>query len=95
MVSFLSMPDDVIKLVGKRIIGSRHAGLREWCRVTSTCKRLWTMQLPDAAFAWSVESKTGMIGKSKMTFCSHTHHLVGKVLGRAPLQMCTVAVFLP
>ena len=49
MEGLLSLPNDVIELVGEHVIGTNRAGLREWCRVTSTCKRLWHMQLPESA----------------------------------------------
>ena len=49
MVDFLSLRDEVIELVGNEVMSGREAGLRMWCRATSTCKRLWDMQLPSSA----------------------------------------------
>lgn len=39
MASFLSLPDELIELVG--IAAEEHAGIKAWCRLTSTCRRLW------------------------------------------------------
>ena len=48
MESLLSLPDPLIELVAEHVIGIARSGLREWCRVTSLCKRLWHMQLPES-----------------------------------------------
>ncbi|CAL5225585.1 g8431 [Coccomyxa viridis] len=49
MGDLLSLPDELIEIVGKHAIGTDQAGLREWCRATSTCTRLWKMDLPGSA----------------------------------------------
>ena len=66
MIGLLSLPDELIELVGKAVIDSRQAGLREWCRVTSTCKRLWAMQLPESISEWSLDLDDELGGESKM-----------------------------
>ena len=57
MEGFLSLPNEVIELIGKQVIGSPQlgAGLQAWCHLTTTCKRLYAMQLPGSAFEWSIE----------------------------------------
>ena len=72
MMGFLSLPDEIFELVGKRVIGSTKAGLRDWCRVTSTCKRLWGMKLPESHLSWSVDLDDDIEGQSKATFHCHT-----------------------
>ena len=72
MVGFLSLPDEVIELVGEQVTGSQKEGLRDWCRVTSTCTRLWAMQLPGSASVWSVRLCSDNEGKFKVTFRSRT-----------------------
>ncbi len=46
MASILSLPDELIELLG--IATERHAGIKAWCGLTSTCRRLWRLQLPDS-----------------------------------------------
>ena len=64
MVGLLSLPDDVIELVGKQVIYRQ--GLRAWCQLTSTCKCLWGMQLPRSAQSWSVSPDVDIKGESKV-----------------------------
>ena len=52
MTGFLSLPDEVVELIGKRVVD--RYDLSAWCRVTSTCKRLWGMQLPGSASSWTL-----------------------------------------
>ena len=66
MVGLLSLPDELVEHVGKAIIDSRQDGLREWCRVTSTCKRLWDMQLPESTIEWSLDLDDDFVGESKI-----------------------------
>ena len=68
MVGLLSLPDEVIELVGKQVIRWHGDGVRAWCRVTSTCKYLWDMRLPDSAVAWSMDLDKSIKGKSEMVF---------------------------
>ena len=70
MVNFLSLPDEVIELIGKHVI-KRHDGLKAWCRLTSTCKRLWSAQLPGSAYSWSIEPDVDIERKSKVNAVSH------------------------
>ena len=39
MVGLLSLPDEMIELVGERVT-RRRGGLRDWCYVSGTCKLL-------------------------------------------------------
>ena len=64
MAGFLALPNEVIELTGMRVIRRRN-GIRKWCRLTTTCKRLWDMQLPGSASEWSVDLNVGMKRKSK------------------------------
>ena len=66
MVGILSLPDELIELVGRQVINSQHNGVRTWCRVSSTCKRLWDMQLPGSAIYWSMDLELSIEGESKM-----------------------------
>ncbi len=71
MAGFLSLPDELIELVGRQAIKTcSYAGLRQWCQMTSTCKRLWAMQLPGSAERWCVDLDDGMEGESKSTFAA-------------------------
>lgn len=45
MADLLSMPDDVMAYIAEQAL-SRHEGSRAWCRLASTCSRLWRLQLP-------------------------------------------------
>ena len=76
MAGFLALPNEVVELIGERVI-ERH-GLRAWCRMTSTCKRLWSMQLPGSAYAWSIDFDFDIEGESKVNLSSlaqRTGHL--------------------
>ena len=64
MMGLLSLPDEVIELVGMHFL---EPGLRQWCQVTTTCKRLWDMQLPESSFDWVVDLADGMESKSKLS----------------------------
>ena len=55
MVGLLSLPDELIEHLGRGIICSNKCGrFRKWCRVASTCKQLWHMQLPGTTSEWFV-----------------------------------------
>ena len=63
MAGLLALPNDVIELIGKHFVTSSSLYVfRRWCRVTTTCKRLWIMQLPKSSFEWSVDLNDGMDG---------------------------------
>ena len=64
-VGLLSLSNDLIKLVGQQVIKSPDAGLRAWCRVTSTCKRLWDMQLPESSSEWRLDVREDFEGETK------------------------------
>ena len=67
MSEFLSLPDEVIELVGRYIIDDWWGdGLRKWCHLTTTCKRLWHMQLPESSREWLVDVDNGMRGESEL-----------------------------
>lgn len=74
MEGFLSLPQEVIDLVGKQVISGREPrepeadGIRDWCRLASTCKELWSMQLPTSALRWSLHLDIRLKGESKATF---------------------------
>ena len=44
MASILSLPDEVLEMLGE--MTEQHQGIKAWCRLTSTCRRLWMLQLP-------------------------------------------------
>ena len=70
MIGLLWLPDDLIEAVGKQVISKtpyHQIGLRDWCRITSTCKQLWHMQLPGSAFKWFVDFDITLEGGSKVT----------------------------
>ena len=66
MIGLLSLTNDLIELVGKQVIEDPGAGLETWCRMTSTCQRLWAMQLPDSSSEWHLHMDDDIRGKSKM-----------------------------
>ena len=68
MASLLSLPDELLEAVGTQVISRDKAGLREWCRVTSTCKRLWDMELQDSASKWSLYHGGDIEGESKVSY---------------------------
>ncbi len=65
MAGFLSLSDSLTELVGQKVIGTRQEGLKDWCRVTTTCKRLWDMQLPGSALKWFINLSDDIKGASK------------------------------
>ncbi len=52
MASLLSLPDEVIDIIG--IATERRLGIKTWCRLTSTCRHLRTMQLPQSRDGWAI-----------------------------------------
>ena len=73
MMGFLSLPDEIVELVGEQVI-NRH-GVKAWCRVASTCTRLWGMQLPDSADSWAIEPDVDIEGESKVSILLRAQHL--------------------
>ena len=70
MVGLLSLPDEVIELIGVQVLRNSHFDLRDWCQVTRTCKRLWGMQIPGSATEWGLdldEEYEDIRGESKGT----------------------------
>ena len=63
MIGLLSLSTDLIEVLGRQVI--RRAGLRAWCRLTSTCKQLWDMQLPTSPSSWSFDVNDDIRSKSK------------------------------
>ena len=54
MADLLSMPDDVMEHVAEQALW-RHDGIRAWCRLASTCSRLWRLKLPRSLnHSWTV-----------------------------------------
>lgn len=70
MADLLSLPSVLIELVVKQIIRTQEIGLRDWCRAASTCKRLWSMQLPGEAIEWSVNLDIDIQGGIQRTLQS-------------------------
>ena len=70
MVGLLSLPDELIELVGQQAMCDQEDGLRKWCQLTSTCKRLWDMQLPGSASEWCIDLNAGIEGQSKVSLVS-------------------------
>ena len=67
MIGLLSLSNDLIELVGKEIIvDEEDSGLEAWCRVTTTCKRLWDMQLPESSSEWLLEMNDDIRSESKI-----------------------------
>lgn len=66
MVGLLSLPDELIEHLGRGIICSNKCGrFRKWCRVASTCKQLWHMQLPGTTSEWFVDLDRDIEGESE------------------------------
>ena len=61
MASILSLPDELIERIGTA--AEKRAGFKAWCRLTSTCRRLWGLQLPQARRGWSLPYRTDIEGK--------------------------------
>ena len=66
MPGLLLLSDDLIELVRKQALESPKAGVRAWCRVTSTCKRLWDMQLLESSAEWHLDMGKNIRGESKV-----------------------------
>lgn len=85
MTGLLSLPDEVIELIGKEVLSSRQIGLRNWCKLTSTCKRLWDMQLPGSTIHRSLDLNKDIEGESKATVaqpCTAICHASGRIKSR-------------
>ena len=62
MVGLLSLPGEVTELVIKQVVGRQQIGLGDWCRASSTCKRLWSMPLPKEVIPVFVNLDVGIHG---------------------------------
>ena len=60
MVNLLSLPDEVIDIIG--IATERRVGIQAWCRLTSTCRRLWRLQLPQSRCGWKIPAELHIEG---------------------------------
>ena len=61
MANILSLPDEVIELRGEAT--ERHVGTKAWCRPTSTCRRLWSLQLPGSHLGTVLSFDTKIEGR--------------------------------
>ena len=69
MASILSLPDEVLEIIGWHT--EQHVSSKAWCMLMSSCKRLWTLQLPyschgcsltnDDGFGTSIEGRSYML----------------------------------
>ena len=67
MVDFLSLPDEAIEVVGRYIIDDWWGdGLKKWCHLSTTCRRLWHMQLPESSREWLVNVDVDMRGEFEL-----------------------------
>ena len=60
MASILALPNDLIELIGAFV--NRRRGLGIWCRFTSTCRRLWKLQLPHSHVGLQLPPTIGIEG---------------------------------
>lgn len=75
MASILSLPDELIEIIGTHVM---RATFREpedmavvaWCRLTSTCRRLWSLQLPQShrgmTYPVRLDMDKGQLHRSQM-----------------------------
>ena len=40
-----TLPDELLRMIAGQVL-KMEDGLRMWCRLSTTCKRLWSLQLP-------------------------------------------------
>ena len=40
-----NLPDEILQLIARQVL-ERKDGFRLWCKLSSTCRRLWSFQLP-------------------------------------------------
>ena len=69
MLNILSLPDEVLQLVARRVLKKRK-GERKWCRLASTCTRLWRLQLTPQEHTWEVPAQITLPGASRLVFKS-------------------------
>ena len=60
MASLLSLPDEIIDIIGT--VTERHVGIKAWCMLTSTCRRLWRLQLPQSRRGWAIPTELNIEG---------------------------------
>ena len=81
MASILSLPDEVLEIIGKKT--EQHLGIKAWCRLTSTCRHLWMLQLPHSCRGYVLSSDSlseisieGKLPNLKLTHAAaHNRHL--------------------
>ena len=44
-MNLLKLPDELLHMIASQVLEVEE-GLRSWCRLATTCKRLWSLQLP-------------------------------------------------
>ncbi len=44
-VGMMELPDELLDLIAKQVVG-KEGGLRLWCKLSSTCRRLRIFELP-------------------------------------------------
>lgn len=74
MASILSLPDELIELLG--IVTKRHVGIKAWCRLTSTCRHLSRLQLPGSHLGTILSFDTKIEGRQRHAEMSHALQLV-------------------
>ena len=60
------LPDKTLRLIARQVLG-KEEGMRLWCRLGSTCTRLWSFQLP-AEPAYILDNREKKHGISR---CCH------------------------
>ncbi len=44
-MKMLGLPDELLGMIAGQVLEIQE-GIRMWCRLSTTCKRLWNLQLP-------------------------------------------------
>ena len=60
--SILSIPNDVLQLIAIQSAKLKQ-GTGDWCKLASSCKRLWLLKLPAAVHSWSIPSTMKVEGE--------------------------------
>ena len=63
MANLLSLPDEVIDIIG--IATKERVGIEAWCRLASTCRRLWRLQLPESSRGCEIPPEFNIAGMSQ------------------------------
>ena len=72
MASILTLSDDLLEAIG--IVAVEHVGIKAWCRLTSTCRRLWRLHLPASHHGVKLPSVVKIEGTSYRECCCAHHH---------------------